>query len=116
MFKSFQITLSEPATFGTAVSFISVESKEIYNLHKCLVDSVSPSPDLIKQYFEMDRYHPHLTLGQTHWGMVEAEIEEMNIVARSALSLFPTFEVNEVRVYREVEPNRNEPFEVIRLA
>jgi 2'-5' RNA ligase len=115
LFQSFQLTLSEPAKFGTAVTFLSVESNEIYDLHRRLMDTVSPSPELIKRYLEMDRYHPHLTLGQTYWGMVETEIEEMKIAARNALAPFPTFDVLYVRVYKEVEPNRYEPFEDIQL-
>lgn len=114
-FKSFQLTLSEPATFGTAVAFLSVESKEIYDLHKLLVETVSPSAELIERYLELDRYHPHLTLGQTYWGMTETEIKEMKIAARDDLAPFPTFDVNHVRVYREVETNVYVPFEDIPL-
>jgi len=50
-YQSFKLTLSEPATFGTAVTFLSVESKEIYDLHKCLMDVVSPPPELINSTF-----------------------------------------------------------------
>lgn len=115
-FQSFQLTISEPATFGTAVTFLSVESKEIYDLHKLLVVTVSPSPELIKRYLELDRYHPHLTLGQTYWGMTETEIEEMKLAAKDALALFPTFDVKYVRIYKEVKPNVYVPFEDIHLA
>lgn len=115
-FQSFQLTLSEPATFGTAVTFLSVESDDIYDLHKRLVNTVSPSPELIKRYLELDRFHPHLTLGQTYWGMKESEIEEMKLAARNALAPFPTFDVTYVRVYKEIEPNKYVPFEDIQLA
>lgn len=115
-FQSFQLTLSEPATFGTSVTFLNVESREIYDLHKLLVDTVSPSPKLIERYLELNRYHPHLTLGQTYWGMIDTEIEEMKITARNALAPFPTFDVKYVRVYEEVEPNVYMPFEDIQLA
>jgi 2'-5' RNA ligase len=115
-FQSFQLTLSEPATFVTAVTFLSIESTEVYDLHKRLMDTVSPSPELIKLYLESDRYHPHLTLGQTYWGMIETEIEEMKIAARDALVPFPTFDVMYVRVYKEAEPSRYVPCEDIQLA
>jgi 2'-5' RNA ligase len=113
--QSFQLSLSEPATFETAVTFLNVESKDIYVLHKRLVDTVAPSPELIKRYLELDRFHPHLTLGQTYWGMKESEIEEMKLAARNALAPFPTFDVTYVRVYKEIEPNKYKPFEDIQL-
>ncbi|BFT72421.1 2'-5' RNA ligase family protein [Paenibacillus sp. P36] len=55
LFQSFKLTLSEPATFGTAVTFLSVETNKIYDLHNRLVESVSPTPDLIKRYLELER-------------------------------------------------------------
>ncbi|MCJ8015301.1 2'-5' RNA ligase family protein [Paenibacillus sp. KQZ6P-2] len=113
--KSFRLSMSEPATFGNAVTFLGVESKEVYYLHKRLVDTVSPRPEQIDRYFELDRFHPHLTLGQTYWGMNETEIEEMKLSAINALAPFPTFHVNYVRVYQEIEQNKYIPFEDIRL-
>lgn len=112
-FPIFQLTLSEPATFGTAVTFLSVESKEIYNLHKNLVDAVSPPPELIERNIELDNFIPHLSLGQTKWGMSEAEIIEMKLAAREALSPFPSFDVTFVRVF---DIKKNAPFEDIKLA
>ncbi|TCZ80052.1 2'-5' RNA ligase family protein [Paenibacillus albiflavus] len=113
--QGFQLTLTEPATFGTTVIFLGVQSKGIYDLHKRLVDAVSPSPEVIKHYFELDNFHPHLTLGQTHWGMKESEIEEMSFTSRNALAPFPTFHVTYVRVYKEIEQNKYVPFEDIQL-
>ncbi|WP_340003681.1 2'-5' RNA ligase family protein [Paenibacillus sp. FSL K6-0276] len=113
--QCFQLSLSEPGSFGNAVTFLSVESKDVYDLHKRLVDTVSPSPELIKRYLELDRFHPHLTLGQTYWGMNEAEIEEMKQSAMHALVPFPTFNVKFVRVYKEIEPNKYVPFEDIKF-
>jgi 2'-5' RNA ligase len=112
-FPIFQLTLSEPATFGTAVTFLSVESKEIYNLHKNMVDAVSPPPELIERYIELDHFIPHLTLGQTKWGMNEAEIIEMKLAAREALPPFPIFDVTFVRLF---DIKKNVPLEDIKLA
>jgi 2'-5' RNA ligase len=114
-FPRFQLSLSEPAMYGTAVTYLNVESKEIYNLHKRLMEVVSPPPELIKRYMELDRFHPHLTLGQTKWGLKEAAIEEMTLAAREALAPFPRFDVTFVRIYKEVETNRYVPFENIEL-
>ncbi|CAM3575533.1 2'-5' RNA ligase family protein [Paenibacillus lupini] len=112
-FPIFQLTLSEPATFGTALTFLSVESNEIYSLHKNLVEAVSPPPELIERHIELDHFIPHLTLGQTKWGMNEAEIIEMKLAAREALSPYPSFDVTFVRVF---DIKTNAPFEDIKLA
>ncbi|MDF2652485.1 MAG: 2-5 ligase [Paenibacillus sp.] len=98
IFPRFKLSLSEPATFGTAVAFLSVESKEIYGLHKCLMDAVSPSPELVL------------------FGMENSEIEELMNQAKTVLAPFPTFDVTFVRVYQEIEPNKYLPFEDIQLA
>ena len=112
-FPIFQLTLSDPGTFGTSVTFLSVESKEIYNLHNNLVDSVSPPAELIDRNIELDNFIPHLTLGQTKWGMNEAEIIEMKLAAREALLPLPSFDVTFVRVF---DIKKNAPFEDIKLA
>ncbi|KQY94739.1 2'-5' RNA ligase [Paenibacillus sp. Root52] len=113
--QRFQLTFIEPSAFGKEVVFLGVRSKEIYEFHRLLVGTVAPPSELIKQYFELDEFHPHLTLGQTHWGMQESEVEEMKLTSKHALAPFPTFMVTHVRVYQEVEPNRYAPFEDIPL-
>jgi len=115
-FRSFRVSLGEPATYGTSVAYLSVRSAEICELHRSLMEAVSPPPELLKIYYELDRYHPHLTLGQTHWGMSESEIVEMAAEARRALAPYPSFDVAFVRVYKEIGPDRYAPFEDIRLA
>lgn len=114
--QRFRLTLTEPSKFGNEVVFLGVQSKEIYNFHQLLVDTIAPSPELIKRYFEMDAFHPHLTLGQTHWGMEESEIEEMRLTSTHVLAPFPSFTVTRIRVYQEVEPNQYVSFEDIPLA
>lgn len=116
LIPSFQLTLSDPGSFGSAVTFLNVETnKIIIDLHKKLVKAISPSQELLDRYFEMDKYHPHLTLGQTYWGLNETEIKEMKLLTINELAPFPTFDVNYVRVYKEVEPNKYKPFEDIQL-
>ena len=113
--QSFQLSLSEPGSFGSAVTFLSVESSSVTGLHRRLVNAISPSQDLLDRYFEMDKYHPHLTLGQTCWGLNETEIDEMKRLAMNQLAPYPTFNVNFVRVYKEIEPNKYVPFVDIQL-
>jgi hypothetical protein len=57
-----------------------------------------------------------LTLGQTLFGMQTSEIEKMKEKAKNALVPFPTFNVTNVRVYQEIQPNKYVPFEDIPLA
>lgn len=109
LIQSFQISLSKPGSFGSAVTFLSVEGSNINDLHRGLVNAISPSKELLDRYFEMDKYLPHLTLGQTFWGMSEAEIDEMKRLANTKLAPYPTFDVRFVRVYQEVEPNKYAP-------
>lgn len=66
-FSKFQLSLSEPALFGNQVIFLSVQSNELLELHKKLVNVV-------------------------------------------------TFTVSYVRVYKEVQPNKYQMYEDIKLA
>lgn len=108
-FSPFQLSLSDTASFGNSVVYISVQSDMIFELHRRLVEAVMPSQELIERYFELDSYAPHLTLGQTSWGMNETELEEMKFDSSKALSPYPTFTVTHVRVYKEVEPDKYVP-------
>ena len=108
--QTFPLTLSVPGSFGSEVLFLSVETGKVIDLHRRLVNVISPSQELVDGYFEMDKYHPHLTLGQTFWGMNGTEIHEMEQLAMNILAPYPTFTVHFVRVYKEVEPNRYVPF------
>ncbi len=110
-FQSFYLSITEPTFFGKSVLFQGVESKEVFELHHKLVKSVAPSEDLIKRYFELGDFTPHLTLGQTNWGLTEKDLEAMSNKAKTQLRPYhPTFEVNYIRVYKEVEPNRYDVF------
>jgi len=112
----FRLFLTEPQLFGNEVLYLGTKSQEVVELHRRLVNAVSPVPELIQQYFELELYTPHLTLGQTYWGMTESELEEMRYEARTDLMPFPTFVVTFVRIYREMEPNKYEPFKDIQLS
>lgn len=59
LMPSFQLSLSEPESFGNAVTFLSVETSKVIELHRKLVKVIYPSQELIDRYFEMDKYHPH---------------------------------------------------------
>lgn len=104
--KPFKLSLKKPAFFGEIVLFLCVESKEIYDFHRKIVSAISPEKDLIKKYMELDDYEPHLTLGQTHWGLSKEELKDMGKLAEEELSPFPSIDVDLLRVYQEIEPNK----------
>lgn len=114
-FPRFKMSLAAPATFGNAVLYLGIESNQTYKLHRRLVETISPSVEQIERYMELDRYIPHLTLGQTRWGINEFQLNEMKVEAISSLAPYPTFTVSQIRVYREVTPDKYEPFEDILL-
>ena len=103
-FPSFPITLGKPMFFGEDILYLSATSNELVELHKLIVQTIAPSNELIKRYFELDDFVVHLTLGKTHYGLTCQELREMEEMAKSELSI-PPFEVYFVRVYQEVEPN-----------
>ncbi|PDX97231.1 2'-5' RNA ligase [Bacillus pseudomycoides] len=112
---SFTLSLGKPQFFGKQVLFLSVEDSKVYKLHRLLVEAVSPSDDLIKRYMEMEQYHPHLTLGQTHWGLTSDELVQMEQVARDKLTPYPEWTVNFIRIYQEIEENTYQPYKDIPL-
>ncbi|WP_419887542.1 2'-5' RNA ligase family protein [Neobacillus niacini] len=112
----FKVKINKPAFFGVSVLFLSVESNEIFELHRKIVNEVSPEKYLIKKYMELDDYVPHLTLGQTHWGLSSEELKEMAQFSDEQLSPYPSFEVDFLRVYQEIQPNKYRKYIDIPLA
>ncbi|MFF3025426.1 2'-5' RNA ligase family protein [Gottfriedia sp. NPDC057948] len=105
-FPPFEVTLDKPMFFGESVLFLSIESTEIRTLHNKLIQAISPSEDLIKKYLELENYVPHLTLGQSNYGLTVQELDEMAKRVEKELIPYPTFKVNILRVYQEIEPNK----------
>lgn len=105
-FQPFQITLDKPMFFGEDILYLSANSHELYKLHKAIVREISPSNELIKQYFELDDFVPHMTLGKANYGLSKIDLIDMKVLAEKELSPFPTFDVKFVRVYQESETNK----------
>ncbi|SOC41587.1 2'-5' RNA ligase family protein [Ureibacillus acetophenoni] len=103
-FSPFNISVSKPMFFGEDILYLSVNSKELYELHNKIVEKILPSDDLIKKYFELDDYIPHMTLGKTYFGLSKQDLNDMAKLAEEELTPYPTFEVNFIRIYQEVEP------------
>ncbi|WP_337017974.1 2'-5' RNA ligase family protein [Oceanobacillus massiliensis] len=100
----FTISVNKPTFFGEDILYLSATSNELYKLHLNVVEKISPSDDLIKKYFELDDFIPHMTLGKTYFGLSKQELQEMAKLAEEELSPYPTIEVNFIRIYQEVEP------------
>ncbi|MEH7351580.1 2'-5' RNA ligase family protein [Gottfriedia acidiceleris] len=102
-FLPFEVNIKNPKFFGEDILYLSVESDELIKLHEILVETISPSKELIKAYFELDEYIPHLTLGQTHFGLTNLELNDMAIKAKEELTPTETFKVEFIRVYESTE-------------
>ena len=116
-FKPFQMSLGEPKYFGDTILYLSVNSHNLHELHQEIVRIISPSEELIKQYFELDAFIPHLTLGKEQYGgnistgLSKKELKEMERLADSELTPYPKFEVNFIRVYElNIEKRRYEKY------
>jgi len=105
-FSPFHLSINEPKYFGESVLYLSVDSENIDELHREIVNVVAPEHNLIKKYMELEDYVPHLTLGQTNFGLTSKELKDIGDNAVRELSPYPTFEVNFIRVYQEVEANK----------
>ncbi|MBN9654055.1 2'-5' RNA ligase family protein [Halobacillus sp. GSS1] len=97
----FRVELGAPAFFGEDVLYLSVHSAELYGLHKKIVQIAAPSKHQIDAYFELDHFVPHLTLAKTSHGLSKQELVDMAATAEREFHPFPSFEVDQVRVYEE---------------
>ncbi len=114
-FPRFTAAITVPKFFGDAVVYLGIASTSIHALHRRLVNAISPTPEMIARYFELDHYVPHVTLGQTMRGMTALELRDMGYAADEILRPFPTFDVTGVRIYQEID-GRYEPFRDVPLA
>ncbi|MGD6831229.1 2'-5' RNA ligase family protein [Sutcliffiella halmapala] len=116
-FQPFKVSLDKPRYFGDNILYLSVNSNELVNLHYKIVQVISPSNDLIKQYFELDNFVPHLTLGKEQYGgnissgLTKQALKEMEKIAEKELMPYPNFDVNFIRIYEfNVEKKRYEKY------
>lgn len=100
-FPAFEIELGEPRFFGEDILYLSMESPEVEQLHRVLVETIGITPEHIEQYFEMDHFLAHMTLAKTAYGMSREELREMAAAAPQQLAPNPAFAVESIRVYRK---------------
>lgn len=110
-FEPFYMSLDKPKYFGDCILYLSVNSSNLLELHQKIVRGISPSDDLIKKYFELDDFVPHLTLGKVQHGFSLQELREMEKLAENELTPYPNFEVNFIRIYElSIEKQRYEKY------
>lgn len=100
-FPSFSVRLGEPRFFGEDILYLSLQSPELVELHKRLVAAVGSSPEQIAEYFELERFVPHLTLAKTSYGLSRSDLQEMAAAAKNELAALPEFGVEAIRIYRK---------------
>ncbi|MGM7702801.1 2'-5' RNA ligase family protein [Pseudalkalibacillus sp. Hm43] len=103
-FQPFTVSVGKPMFFGEDILYLNASSIELIQLHQSLVHRISPSAELIKKYFELDDFTPHMTLGKTYFGLSNRELKDMAKLSDEELSPYPTYEVDFIRIYQEVEP------------
>jgi 2'-5' RNA ligase len=105
------MNLDKPMYFGDFILYLSVNSSNLLDLHQKVVREISPSDDLIKKYFELDDFVPHLTLGKLQNGLTIQELRDMEKLAENELTPYPNFEVNFIRIYElSIEKQRYEKY------
>ena len=107
--EPFSVTLGEPRVFGEMVVYLSVNTPRLVEVHQRLVGARSLSPETLQRYFEGDLYVPHLTLGQSAWGMTKEECQEMHREAGTALASIGTFMADGLQIFRGSAPGQYEP-------
>jgi 2'-5' RNA ligase len=115
-FNPFHVSIERPQYFGDNILYLSVSSNGLHRLHEELVLEISPSEDLIKQYFELEAFVPHLTLGKEQYGLTKKELKDMERLADKELTPYPVIKVNFVRIYElNMEKKRYEKYADISL-
>ncbi|MFH0873415.1 MAG: 2'-5' RNA ligase family protein [Candidatus Komeilibacteria bacterium] len=104
--KRFFLTFAGIGTFDETVVFLQpVASQELIELHRKLVEAINPDAEELNNYFELDRYNPHLSLGGKGWGLHREELMDMKKRGEIELAGIPGFEVTFLRIYRQILPN-----------
>ncbi len=113
----FSIKLGEPAIFeGEPVLYLSVVSPGWSALHRTLVDTIAARTGETMHPLEIGGWIPHLTVIRVKRELLSRQQEILSITD-AALSPFPTFTADTLRMYRQ---ERNEgpwlPFRDVALS
>ena len=104
-FGSIDIALDGLDTFDQGVLFLKVKSEKISALHDILLETIDPSLEDRKKYFELESYNPHLTLGGIDFGMSKKELDTMQVKAEKILlPVLQDFSADFIRIYMQEKP------------
>ncbi len=90
--------------FESSVVYLSVHAPPLTRLHRRILEVVLPSLETSQEYFEGTLYVPHLTLGQSSWGLTSAELHDMYDEARTVGSMLASFTATRVQIFRGLRP------------
>ena len=112
-FSPFTVRITKPSLFGEDVLYLAVESEAVYEIHNLLVSVISPGKDLLSEFFEDEKYTPHITLGMSSLGVSRDQIQDMMNSAEKEFSA--EFAADYLRIYREDNLGRYHMFRDVPL-
>lgn len=98
----FELELGSPDWFASGrVLFLSVDRRHLLPLHEAVIQALEPMVSVQAGGHEGgDRYHPHLTLASTKFGISDAALAAMAAEASKELAALGAFQVTHLRCYR----------------
>ncbi|MEK3889860.1 2'-5' RNA ligase family protein [Bacillus sp. FSL K6-3431] len=106
-YKAFDILVDGVDRIGDSVLFYKVSSERILDLHKRLVEAVSPTDAEIKSGFELDHYIPHLTIMKHKKGYKDLPLNQIALESSKILNDQYLFKAHSVRFYGRHNEGKN---------
>jgi 2'-5' RNA ligase len=103
--ERFSIRLNGPAIFkGESILYLGVDSLGWWRLHRTLVDTIAAKTGAEMYPLERRGWIPHATVIRLK-PELQSRHQEILSAASDALSPFPVFEVDALRMYRQERPD-----------
>lgn len=99
--KEFSVKVNGPAFFGDKVLYLSITAPEIKHIHQTILDIVQPDPSLQEQYYEGDKFTPHITLADAFYENTPEELQALSQEVEKHLAPYPTFITSFLRVFEK---------------
>lgn len=103
--NKFNVKIGDIQWFKDKVLFLSIQANGLHKIHHDLIEIINPPLEIRKEYYEDQKYTPHLTLGEVRYGVSKDKLISMETLAKQSLTDFPEFEVSFVRVYHKLSNN-----------
>lgn len=97
--EAFDISIGGIDYFSDSVLFYQVSSQKIHDLHKRLVDAVTPTNEEIKSDFELDEYVPHLTIMKHKTGYLDLPLNQIAWESTKGFKKYFCFKVRSIGIY-----------------